>query len=431
MVYPAFLVSGESMANRKVSVWKYVKVGSRWKYSKPVMGRNHKPKPHWAMVNGKPEYHPEGNFYISYREGRKKIWKKIGPNPSDAVHAAYVEKSILNAKSLGVQIKPEVPKLDYDAQMWKFLNDYKLSQSLESHALMRQTLEEFRKVCKKAILSDITREDFLRYKQWLIARGRSLRTAGNKMLRANQFYRSAMGLGPGEGLVTVKDGKFVEKEPEVYTDDELDAFFKACSSFYSLVFHTLLMAGLRKQEMENLEWPDINFEVATVSVRGKKNFQPKDWEERDIEIPRELLEMLFSARKDRGLVFATKTGKKYTHVWDDCKDIAKKVGAVLAQTVDKDETDRIIEENAAKYHPHKFRATYCTKLLQSGIDLKTVQKLMGHKTIESTMRYLAKAESHKVKAKVDAVQWKKRPPAEIKTGSHTLPLETKLVWSEE
>jgi hypothetical protein len=32
-------------------------------------------------------------------------------------------KSILNAKSLGVQIKPEVPKLDYDAQIWKFLND--------------------------------------------------------------------------------------------------------------------------------------------------------------------------------------------------------------------------------------------------------------------------------------------------------------------
>ncbi|HEY6369867.1 MAG TPA: hypothetical protein VIX37_04765, partial [Candidatus Sulfotelmatobacter sp.] len=62
-------------------------------------------KPQWALVNGKPEQHPEGNFYISYRDGKKKIWKKIGkkigPNPSDAVHAAYVEKSILNAKALG------------------------------------------------------------------------------------------------------------------------------------------------------------------------------------------------------------------------------------------------------------------------------------------------------------------------------------------
>jgi integrase/recombinase XerD len=419
------------MANRKVSVWKYVKVGSRWKYCKPVYGRNNKIKPHWALVNGKPEQHPEGNFYISYRDGKKKIWKKIGPNPSDAVHAAYVEKSILNAKSLGVQIKPEVPKLEYDAQMWKFLNDYKLSQSLESHGLMKQTLEEFRRVCKKSILSDITREDFLRYKQWLMERGRSLRTAGNKMLRVNQFYRTAMALRPGEGLVTVKDGKFVEKEPEIYTDDELDTFFKACSPFHARVFNTLLMAGLRKQEMENLDWSDINFETGTLAVLGKKDFQPKDWEEREIEIPRELLEELFSAKKNRGLVFATKSGKRYTHVWDDCKEIAKKVGAALAGTADKDENERIIEETVAKYHPHKFRATYCTKLLQSGIDLKTVQKLMGHKTIESTMRYLAKAESQKVKAKVDAVQWKKASPTAVKTGAHSVPLETKLVWSEE
>ena len=144
--------------------------------------------------------------------------------------------------------------------------------------------------------------------------------------------------------------------------------------------------------------------------------------------------MLVSARKDRGLVLATKTGKKYTHVWDDCKDIAKKVGEALAEKATKTdpaEVKQIVDETAARYHPHKFRATYCTKLLQSGIDLKTVQKLMGHKTIESTMRYLAKAQTHVVKAKVDAVQWKKKPPATVKTGSHTLPLETKLVWSEE
>ena len=72
------------MANRKVSVWKYVKVGSRWKYCKPVYGRNNKIKPHWALVNGKAEQHPEGNFYISYRQGKKTIWKKIGPSPSEA-----------------------------------------------------------------------------------------------------------------------------------------------------------------------------------------------------------------------------------------------------------------------------------------------------------------------------------------------------------
>src|SRR5262249_53329972 len=80
---------------------------------------------------------------------------------------------------------------------------------------------------------------------------------------------------------------------------------------------------------------------------------------------------------------------------------------------DEDEIRQIVEETAAKYHPPKFRATYCTKLLQSGIDLKTVQKLMGHKTIESTLRYLAKAASHVVTAIGKRVQWNKRRPVRL------------------
>jgi integrase/recombinase XerD len=420
------------VANRKVSVWKYVKVGNRWKYCKPVYGQNNKIKPQWALVNGKPERHPEGNFYISRRDGKTKIWKKIGPNPADAVRAAGYERSLLSAIALGIPVKQEeaVP-LTYGPQMWKFLEDYKLSQSEESFALMKQTLEEFHDWCRKDNLNEITREDLLKYKQWLVRRGRGLRTGGNKMQRVNQFLRKAMGIEAGKGLVTVKDAKFVEREPEVYTDDELDVFFKACSPFYARVFHTLLMAGLRKQEMENLEWTDINFETGTLSVRAKKTFQPKDWEEREIEIPRELLEMLFSAKKDRGLVFATKSGKKYTHVWDDCKDIAKKIGAALAEKADEEATERVVRETAAKYHPHKFRATYCTKLLQSGIDLKTVQKLMGHKTIESTMRYLAKAESKRVRAKVNAVQWKKQPPQSVQLGVYPVSMGTIIVDADK
>ena len=45
----------------------------------------------------------------------------------------------------------------------------------------------------------------------------------------------------------------------------------------------------------------------------------------------------------------------------------------------------------------------CTRLLHGGMDLKTVRKLLGHKNLESTMRYLSRAESSKVKAKVDAI----------------------------
>ena len=41
-----------------------------------------------------------------------------------------------------------------------------------------------------------------------------------------------------------------------------------------------------------------------------------------------------------------------------------------------------------RYTPYTLRHTYCTMLLRSGIDIRTVQKRMGHARITTTQRYL-------------------------------------------
>lgn len=181
----------------------------------------------------------------------------------------------------------------------------------------------------------------------------------------------------------MKDAKFTELEPTVYTDDELSAFFKECTPFQFTVFKCYLQAGLRKAELENLEWRDVDFTAGVIRVTGKPDWQPKTWEERTIEVPDELLKILKDLPRRGKLVFANGSGNKYTHSWDDCKAIGKKA-------------------KVADCHPHKFRSTFATRTLQRA-DLKTVQKLLGHRDIASTMRYLAKAKSKKVRAKVNAV----------------------------
>ncbi|MGA7136432.1 MAG: site-specific integrase [Terriglobales bacterium] len=100
--------------------------------------------------------------------------------------------------------------------------------------------------------------------------------------------------------------------------------------------------------------------------------------------PESLLTILKELPRRGKLVFANSSGNMYTQSWDDAKAIGEK-----AKVRDS--------------HPHRFRATFATTLLQNGVDLKTVQKLLGHKNLESTMQYLAKAESPKVRAKVNAV----------------------------
>lgn len=58
-----------------------------------------------------------------------------------------------------------------------WLEEYRLSHRPESHGLLKQTLEEFHRWVKKTTIATINRVDLLRFKQRLIDKGRSDRTA--------------------------------------------------------------------------------------------------------------------------------------------------------------------------------------------------------------------------------------------------------------
>ncbi|WP_418223628.1 tyrosine-type recombinase/integrase [Clostridium isatidis] len=40
-----------------------------------------------------------------------------------------------------------------------------------------------------------------------------------------------------------------------------------------------------------------------------------------------------------------------------------------------------------KMKPHKFRHTFCTRLIRKGVDLTTVAKLAGHANIQTTAQF--------------------------------------------
>jgi integrase len=106
-----------------------------------------------------------------------------------------------------------------------------------------------------------------------------------------------------------------------------------------------------------------------VSGEGKEGFSPKDYEERVIPISPELAGLLGQLPRRSERVFPTKAGNRQTHLLRRLKviaDAAEVAGATL----------------------HKFRHTYATRLLESGCDIVTVQKLMGHSDLDTTRQYL-------------------------------------------
>ena len=177
--------------------------------------------------------------------------------------------------------------------------------------------------------------------------------------------------------------------PQEYTDEELNRFFSACTEQEHTLFLTFLLTGFREQEVVHLWWEDIHLPVKTVRVTAKPElgFSPKRWEEREVPVPKQLMEQLEAHPhfEDSRFVFPSPRGNRELHMLDKCKTIARRA-----------------KLDPARFNLRKFRSTYATRMLRAGFDVRTVQHWMGHKSLETTMRYLAPARD--VRDRLDKVQ---------------------------
>jgi len=58
-----------------------------------------------------------------------------------------------------------------------------------------------------------------------------------------------------------------------------------------------------------------------------------------------------------------------------------------------------------KAHPHCFRATFCTTLLRQNVPMPDIMSMMGHKDVQSTMRYMAVLQKKDLHAKMAKVRF--------------------------
>jgi integrase len=183
--------------------------------------------------------------------------------------------------------------------------------------------------------------------------------------------------------------KYEKGLPEVYTGAEIQTFFDSLTQDqHKLLFTVLLQCGLREMEAVYLCWPDIKYSTRTLLVCSKPDlgFAVKDKEEREVPLSDGLIEMFKAwrtAHPDTRLVFGTRTDKPDTHLLRTLKRLVNAAGLNCGAC------DGCRDYNECQnWYLHKFRHTFCTQLLRNGVDMRTVQALMGHSDIATTMRYL-------------------------------------------
>jgi integrase/recombinase XerD len=380
------------MANREVNLTKRVQTPHGWRYCRVVLSANGRVKPDVVVVNGKEERHPEGAYYLEWRDGSKRIRLSVGKNAADAGARRQRKESELNALNNGVTVVPDGQDghLSLAAAVTDFLDETKLTKKPKTHSAYSTALNYFLESCPKLHVQDVERKDLLKFSAFLRdEKDQAPRSVYNKFEIVMTFLK-AQGI---RGLVGKNDWpRFVEEEPEVYEKEELDVLFAKCDARERLWFEFFLMTGMREQEVMHCSWEDINLARGTVTVRYKPEygFSPKNYREREIPIPAKLVTSLKVDKEKRdktcGLVFPTAGCRPKLDFLDTLKAVAERA------KLSKDD-----------FWLHKFRATFATWSLWAGVDLRTVQQWLGHSDMESTMRYLKPSRSQQVREKVNEI----------------------------
>ncbi|MEK6714020.1 MAG: site-specific integrase [Nitrospirota bacterium] len=134
-----------------------------------------------------------------------------------------------------------------------------------------------------------------------------------------------------------------------------------------------LNTGMRRAELFNLRWHDIDFNKGIIHLLRTKN-----GEKREIPMNQAVNTAITKARKHPGseYVFCTKTGNCYT-------DIRKPFARSLKRA------------GIADFRFHDLRHTFASQLAMASVDLNTIRELMGHKSMRMTIRYAHLSSNHK------------------------------------
>src|SRR5450755_563285 len=380
------------MANREVNLTKRIQTPHGWRYCRVVLSANGRLKPDVVVVNGKEERHQEGAYYLEWSEGSKRVRLSVGKDAADAGARRQRKESELHAVNNGATIVPENRNRQRSVAgaVADYLEETRLTKKPKTLAAYSTALAYFVESCHKLNVTDIDRKDLLKFHAFLRDdKEQAPRSCWNKFATLMSFLK-AQGI---RGLVGKNDWpRFTEEEPEIYEKEELDKLSAKCHPDERLWYEFFLMTGMREQEVMYTYWSDVNLASHTVRVSHKpdRGWTPKAYKEREIPIPTKLAKSLkaWKAKSEKtcNLVFPTAGCNPKLDFLDCLKAVADRA--------------KLEEDN---FWLHKFRATFATRCLWAGVDLRTVQQWLGHSDMESTMRYLKPSRSQQVREKVNEI----------------------------
>jgi integrase/recombinase XerC len=235
-------------------------------------------------------------------------------------------------------------------------------------------------------IGDLTTRQLRAYLVWLHEQGYAKSTIARRVAAARSWCRylcrqGKLAANPADALRSPRPDR---KLPHFLAEDAMRGLVEAPAAASPMglrdraILETLYSAGLRVTELTGLNVEDLDFEGGMATVRGKgKRERLAVLGTRALDALREWLAVRRKAGPEKSkapkaaAVFLNKNGTRLT---------SRSVGRLLEKYLAVAGLD-------TRASPHSLRHSFATHLLDRGADIRSVQELLGHKSLATTQIY--------------------------------------------
>ena len=313
-------------------------------------------------------YKREENWYIDFYACGRRIRQKVGPSKKLAEQILNkVKTAVIENKYLDIRKKP---KVNFETLVEQYLGYAKTNK--RSWDRDRRSLKCLSRCFGGKYIYEITAHQIENYK---MERSKTLSPASvNRELACLKHMLNKavewdmLETNPAKKVKLLRENN---QRLRYLTQEEIEKLYDSCAEHLKPIVRTALFTGMRISEILRLKWEDIDFKQGIIFVRDSKNGEMKE-----IPINDQLMFTLKSPKFKSPYVFAQEDGRPRFSVRTAFENAVKR-----AKIMD--------------FRFHDLRHTFASHLVMSGVDLITVKELLGHKTINMTLRYAHLSPDHK------------------------------------
>ncbi|QSQ17201.1 tyrosine-type recombinase/integrase [Myxococcus landrumensis] len=363
----------------------------------------------WTTKEGKSEEAWQVDFVFQHADGRKQRVVKFSPVQTRRGAEAY-ERDLRNALLNGTFGKEEKPGESKALTLEKFAprfltfsdNNNKHStvvtkkQHLDDHiipffggmhldAIGPAQIEDFKASMKQKPSGSRARKEAptkaaIRKRKNASPKTLSKKFINNVLSSLSMLFAVAV---KQEAIAKAPHVQLFEKVPKPDYDflsfEEAEQLISTSEPEWRPVLLAAIKAGLRQGELIGLQWNDLNLPQSILHVRrtiwrGVEDL-PKGGRKRVVDLPASVVDALKAHRHLRGrYVFCQEDGQPLTE-------------GLMKWPLRRALRAAGITREVGLIGWHDLRHTYGSHLAMKGVPLKVIQELMGHESIEMTMRY--------------------------------------------